>query len=153
MQHICDFLGVDDIAIGVEAPCKKQALLESARMLARSSGLPEMATLQAFVDREAMGSTGFGDGTAAPHARLPKADGTHAVFLRLATPVNFEAIDGHPVDLICAIVGPEGEATEPLIALASACRVLRNPEASVKLRQADCAQTFHAVLVEATSYR
>ena len=149
MLRIIDLLSPEDIGLDVRAMSKKHALLELARMLAVSSGLPDTLIFQALADRENLGTTGFGQAIAVPHARLRELGTTHATLVRLAEPVDFEAGDGRPVDLICAIIGPEGPTQEPFEALVSACRVLRNPESLAKLRQAGSAAAVRSILAEA----
>ena len=83
-----------------------------------------------------------------PHARVPRVDGTHMVFVRLARPVDFEAGDDQPVDLICAIIGSYESTTEPFEALVGARRVVRNPETLTMLRQVRNVVDFHSILAE-----
>ena len=149
MLWIIDLLSPEDIDLDVRAMSKKHALLELARMLAVRSGLPDTVIFQTLADRENLGTTGFGQGIAVPHARIRELGTTHATLTRLVEPVDFEAGDGQPVDLICAIIGPEGPTQEPFEALVSACRVLRNPETLAKLRQAGSAAAVRSILAEA----
>jgi PTS system nitrogen regulatory IIA component len=147
--RITDMLGQERLGIDVKANSKKQVLLEVARMLAIPSGLHDSTIFRALAGREDLGTTGFGQGIAVPHARLRELESTYAVLARLADPVDFEASDDRPVDLVCAIIGPEGPTTAPFEALVSACRILRNPETLAKLRQASSAAMLHSVLAEA----
>ncbi|WP_394891592.1 PTS sugar transporter subunit IIA [Mesorhizobium sp. AaZ16] len=149
MLRIIDLLSPEDIGLDVRAMSKKHVLLELARMLATRSGLLDTPIFQALADRENLGTTGFGQGIAVPHARLRELGTTHAALVRLAEPVDFDAGDDRPVDLVCAIIGPEGSTQEPFEALVSACRVLRNPETLAKLRQAGSAAAVHSILAEA----
>lgn len=149
MRRIADLIRPENVAIDLTATSKKQVLLEAAKLLATSSRLPEMEIFKALVDRETLGSTGFGRGVAVPHARIRNLDHTYMAFLRLARPVDFEASDDQPVDLICAIVGNYGATAEPLEALAGACRSLRNPETLAKLRLARNTAELYAALIEA----
>ncbi|MFU0503143.1 PTS sugar transporter subunit IIA [Pseudaminobacter sp. NGMCC 1.201702] len=149
MLRIAELIRPENIAVDVSATAKRHALLEAAKLLAASSGLPESRIFMALIDRENLGSTGFGRGVAVPHARISGLARTHMAFLRLARPVDFEASDEQPVDLICAIIGNYGAAAEPLEALASACRTLRNPETLAKLRLARNRADLYSVLIEA----
>lgn len=148
MPRMADLLRPENVAVDLAATSKKHALLEVAKLLSASSGLPESAMFTTLVDRENLGSTGFGRGVAVPHARIPQVDGTHMAFVRLSRPVDFEASDDEPVDLICAMIGNYGSATEPLEVLVGACRVLRNPETLTKLRKARNSSEFYTVLSE-----
>ncbi|WP_047146025.1 PTS sugar transporter subunit IIA [Aquamicrobium sp. LC103] len=138
----------EDVAIGVDAPTVKQVLLQAARLLAASSNLPEAEIFKALVDRESLGSTAVGHGVAAPHARIQGAGRAHAVFLRLARPIDFEAGDDRPVDLVCAIIGDYHASAELLRTLAGACRGLRNAETLAKLRQARNSGELYSMLIE-----
>lgn len=148
MIRIARLLHPENMAFDVAATCKKQALLKVAKLLATSSNMSESAVFKALADREKLGSTGFGHGTAVPHARLSQLGTTQAAFIRLVRPVDFEASDDEPVDLICAIIGPEGPTTEPFEALVSACRSLRNQETVSRLRKAGSAVAIHEALAE-----
>jgi PTS system nitrogen regulatory IIA component len=149
MPNISSLLRPESVAVDVRAASKKQVFMEAARMLAASSGVTEAKIFKALLDRENLGSTGFGRGAAVPHARIQDMASTHMVFMRLARPVDFEASDDLPVDLVCAIVGNYGATVEPLKALAGACRSLRNPETLAKLRKAGNAAELYSGLIEA----
>jgi PTS system nitrogen regulatory IIA component len=149
MLRIADLISPENVTTDLPATSKKQVLLEAAKLLAASSHLPGLGILKALIDRENLGSTGFGRGVAVPHARIRGLARTQMAFLRLARPVDFEANDDEPVDLICAIVGNYGAAAEPLEALAGACRTLRNPETLAKLRAARNGADLYSVLIEA----
>ena len=99
MLKIGSLLRPENVAVGVKAASKKQVFLEAAKMLAASSGLTEAEIFRALLDRENLGSTGFGRGAAVPHARIHDLGNTYMVFMRLAQPVDFDANDGQPVDL------------------------------------------------------
>jgi PTS system nitrogen regulatory IIA component len=148
MLHIADIMTPEAIAILEGTSGKKQALLDASHMLAGQTGLSDASIFRALIEREALGSTGFGGGVAVPHARVKGLERTHAVFIRLVVPVDYSANDEAPVDLICAIIGPEGPASEPFEALVSACRALRNPETVSKLRKADCSVAVQTILTE-----
>jgi PTS system nitrogen regulatory IIA component len=148
VPRIANLLGPENVVIDLRATSKKHALVEVSKLLAAPSGLTESAIFSTLIDRENLGSTGFGKGVAVPHARVPHVASTHMVFVRLARPVDFEASDDQPVDLICAIIGNYGSAAEPFEALVGACRVLRNPKTLTKLRNVRTAVDFHSILAE-----
>ena len=87
-----------------------------------------------LMQREKLGSTGVGNGVAIPHGKLPKLDKLFGLFARLDRPVDFEALDGQPVDLIFLLLAPEGAGADHLKALARVARLLRDPEVARKLR-------------------
>jgi PTS system nitrogen regulatory IIA component len=139
---------LDRLAISprVTAGSKRQALGVVAEVAARLYGVKPGEALDALMAREANGSTGVGAGVAVPHARLKGLDRIHGVFLRLDKPVDFEAVDDQPVDLVFALLAPPGVRTQHLRALARIARALRRPELRQQLRQARTQDAVHAIL-------
>ena len=135
------------VSARVSVNSKRQALVVAAEVAARTSGLPSPVIHAALLDREAAGSTGVGEGVALPHARLPGLDRMRAVFVRLESPVPFDAVDDQPVDLIFALLVPaEATGVEHLQALAKVARLLRRPELREQLRKAQSPDAVHALL-------
>jgi nitrogen PTS system EIIA component len=125
---------------------KKQALQEIAARAAELSGLNERTIFESLLQREKLGSTGIGHGIAIPHGKLPKLEQLFGLFARLERPVDFEALDGQPVDLIFLILAPEGAGADHLKALARVARLLRDPDIANKLRDSRDADAIYAVL-------
>ena len=98
------------------------------------------------VQREKLGSTGIGHGIAIPHGKLPKLEKLFGLFARLDRPVDFESLDGQPVDLVFLLLAPEGAGADHLKALASVARLLRDPEIAHKLRESSDSEALYAVL-------
>ncbi len=107
--------------------------------------------LEGLLAREAAGSTGVGHGVAVPHARLEGLTRMRGVFLRLDQPVDFEAVDDQPVDLIFALFAPPNASSEHLRALARVSRLLRQGDLREHLRQAHTPDAIHALLVQEQS--
>lgn len=129
------------------APNKRQALSVIADIAARTFGVDAEDALDALLEREAAGSTGVGQGVGVPHARLPGLDRMRAVVVRLEQPIDFDAVDDLPVDLMVALFAPQdAAASEHLRALARVSRLLRQPEVREQLRQAKSADAIHVVL-------
>jgi PTS system nitrogen regulatory IIA component len=103
--------------------------------------------LDALLEREALGSTGVGYGVAVPHARVAGLTRLRGVFVRLEQPIEFQAVDDRPVDLIFALFAPPDAGAEHLRALARVSRVLRQADLREQLRQAHGADAIHALLV------
>jgi PTS system nitrogen regulatory IIA component len=146
-MNIGDLLDRGAIAPRVTAPGKRQALAVIAEMAARLYGLKASEVLDGLVEREAAGSTGVGYGVAVPHARLKGLTRIHGVFIRLEQPVEFDAVDDRPTDLIFALLAPPDAGAEHLRALARVSRVLRQADLREQLRQAHGADAIHALLV------
>jgi nitrogen PTS system EIIA component len=125
---------------------KKQALQEIAAKAAALTGQSDRAILEILLQREKLGSTGVGNGIAIPHGKLPKLGRLFGLFARLERPIDFEALDGQPVDLIFLILAPEAAGADHLKALARVARLLRDPEIARKLRESGDADAIYAVL-------
>ncbi len=146
-MEIGDLLDRHAIISRVTAGAKRQALNVAAEVAARLYGLRAGEVLDALLSREEEGSTGLGAGVAVPHARMKGLDRVRAVFLRLESPINFEAVDDQPVDLMFVLLAPAEARTEHLRALARVSRALRRPDLREHLRQARTPDALHALLV------
>ncbi|BAT59775.1 nitrogen regulatory protein [Variibacter gotjawalensis] len=125
---------------------KKQALQELAEKAAELTGQNERAVLEVLMQRERLGSTAVGNGIAIPHGKLPKLDKLFGLFARLGRPIDFEALDNQPVDLVFLLLAPEGAGADHLKALARVARLLREPAVAKKLRESEDAEALYAVL-------
>ena len=125
---------------------KRQVLSVIADVAARNWGLDQATVLDALLEREAAGSTGVGHGVAVPHARVEGLDQMRAVFVRLETPIAYEAVDGAKVDLLFALLAPADAGTEHLRALARVSRLMRQADLRAQLRQSRSAETILALL-------
>jgi PTS system nitrogen regulatory IIA component len=152
-MQIGDLLDRNAIALRASASNKRKALTVAAEIAARNLGLDTAVVLDALIEREQAGSTGMGYGVAAPHARLDGVERMRGVFVRLEQPVEFDSVDGKPVDLIFALFAPKEAGSEHLRALAKVSRLLRQPELREQLRQARTADAVHALLVQEAAPR
>jgi nitrogen PTS system EIIA component len=125
---------------------KKQTLQELAAKAAELSGQNERTIFEILLQREKLGSTGVGNGIAIPHGKLPKLTKLFGLFARLERPVDFESLDGQPVDLVFLLLAPEGAGADHLKALARVARLLRDPDVARKLRDSRDAEALYAVL-------
>jgi PTS system nitrogen regulatory IIA component len=107
--------------------------------------------LDVLMQRERLGSTGIGNGIAIPHGKLARLERLFGVFARLERPIDFEALDGQPVDLVFLLLAPEGAGADHLKALARIARLLRNTEVAQKLRESRDAEALYAVLTSCAS--
>lgn len=142
------FLDRDSVVARATAATKRQVLQLAAEVAARRFGVDAAETFEGLLARERAGSTGVGLGVAAPHAHVAGLDRLRAVFLRLETPVAFDAVDAQPVDLVFALFSPKGGEGGHLQALAKAARLLRNSALREQLRQAKSADAILALLVD-----
>ena len=145
-MNITDFLSPQYAIVDMRAADKARLLRELARRAATALGLPADQISDALLKREALGSTGTGDGIAFPHARLVAVSKPFGMLVRLARAIDFEAIDGRPVDIVCLLLLPTDSHGEQLNALACAARILREPEAVRNIRRAgDGSALYEAV--------
>ena len=147
-MDIDSLLAPDGIVLRGGASSKKQALNMVAEIAAKALGVDAARANEALLEREALGSTGLGAGVAAPHARLEGLDRVRAVFVRLDTPVAYEALDDRPVDLLFALFAPPDAGAAHLRALAAVSRALRSAELRERLRQARTRDAVHALFVQ-----
>ena len=146
-----DLISPSGIVAKLKAKSKKQALQELAKKAAALTGQPERAIFEVLIERERLGTTGVGHGIAIPHGKLAGLDRLHTLFARLETPIDFDAIDEQPVDLICVLLAPEAAGADHLKALARVSRLLRDRTICEKLRGTDSAEAIHAVLTESAA--
>jgi PTS system nitrogen regulatory IIA component len=144
-MEIRDFLSPDNALINVRAPDKTRLLQDLAIRAAAAVNLDANLVSIELLKREALGSTGTGDGVAIPHARIPNLKKPFGTLVRLRHAIDFEAIDGRPVDIVFLLLLPQSQG-DPLNALASVARKLRDPEAVRRIRSAaDEAELYGAV--------
>ncbi|HET9903278.1 MAG TPA: PTS IIA-like nitrogen regulatory protein PtsN [Xanthobacteraceae bacterium] len=147
---LTDLLTPAAIIPALKVNTKKQALQELAAKAAELTGQNERAILEVLMQREKLGSTAVGNGIAIPHGKLPKLESMFGLFARLARPIDFDALDGQPVDLIFVLLAPESAGADHLKALARVARLLRDPETARKLRESEDAAALFAVLTLTT---
>src|SRR5579863_4158051 len=123
-MEIADLLTPAGVISNLRAASKRQALQELAKRAAALTGRHERAILDVLLERERLGTTGIGMGTAIPHGRLPDLPKLYGLFARLEKPIDFEAIDDHPVDLIFLLLTPDSAGADHLKALARISRLL-----------------------------
>ena len=114
---------------------KEQVLHSLADRAAQVIGADADEVFAAVNERELLGSTGLGNGIAIPHGRFPSLPAVTAVFARLTEPVDFEAVDDQPVDLVMLLLAPIGAGADHLKALARVARVLRTDAVIDELRR------------------
>ncbi|WP_085849782.1 PTS sugar transporter subunit IIA [Pacificibacter marinus] len=125
---------------------KKRLFLDLGEVAGACYGLEVNSAVNALQDRESLGPTGVGHGVALPHARIEGLDRVVGAFFRLDTPLDFDAVDRQPVDLIFALFAPAESGVDHLKALALVSRTMRDPDTCTKLRSNADATTLHAIL-------
>ncbi|MDQ4136740.1 MAG: PTS IIA-like nitrogen regulatory protein PtsN [Pseudomonadota bacterium] len=145
-----EFLASEAVVPSLRASGKKQLLQELSAHAARLAGLDEREVFETLLHRERLGSTGIGDGIAIPHGKIPRLSRLFGLVARLERPVDFEALDGQPVEIVFLLLAPEGAGADHLKALARIARVLREPGVRDRIRAARDANAIYAVLTESS---
>ena len=149
-MDLTDLIGPDTILPSLRGHTKKQVLQELAERAALRTGLGEREIFETVLQRERLGSTGVGNGIAIPHGKLAALPGLVGVFGRLHRPVDFEALDDQPVDLVFLLLAPENAGADHLKALSKIARLLRNSEVVAKLRASRDAETIYTLMTQAS---
>ena len=125
------------VLVNLRAASKKHVLELLAAHAAEITGQSERAIFDVLLERERLGTTGVGRGVAIPHGKLAPLPGLFATFAKLAEPVDFEAVDDQPVDLVFLLLAPEAAGAEHLKCLARVSRVFRDRSFCDRLRAAE----------------
>ena len=147
-MDLSDLIEVSAVMPTLKANSKKQLLQLLAEKAAAVTGLIEREVFDTILQRERLGSTGVGNGIAIPHGKLPGVRKITGVFARLDTPVDFEALDDQPVDLVFLLLAPESAGADHLKALSRIARVLRDPETVSKIRGSNEAAAIYTFLAQ-----
>lgn len=131
-----DIIAEGGIIPALSVDSKKQLLQELAARAARLTGRDPAEIFRTLSERERLGSTGAGNGIAIPHGKLPRLDRVVGLFARLDRAIDFDSIDGQPVDIVFTLLAPEGAGADHLKALSRIARLTRDPANVQKLRTA-----------------
>ena len=145
-MDMVNFLAQEGIVANLKASIKKEALQELSQQAAVLTGLHERTIFDVLLQREKLGTTGIGRGVAIPHGKMQEVKRLHGIFARLPKPIDFDAIDEQPVDLIFLLLAPESAGADHLKALARISRLLRDDAICAKLRGADDPEALFALL-------
>jgi len=145
-MDLTDFIAPEAVLANIKAGSKKQVLNELAARAAKLTGIDEHKIFDRLLERERLGSTGVGHGVAIPHAKFEELKSVVGVVARLKKAVDFDSVDGTPVDLVFLLLAPAGVGVAHLKALARVSRLLRNRSICAKLREGKDAQAIYAVL-------
>ena len=147
-MNLDDFITEDAIVPDLKVSSKKQLLQALSEKAAENTGLSARAVFDTILQRERLGSTGVGKGIAIPHGKFPSIDRITGVFARLHEPIDFEALDEQPVDIVFLLLAPESAGADHLKALSRIARVLRDPVLIGKLRATGDATALYAFLTQ-----
>lgn len=148
-MQLTEFLDFDSIKPALSAGNKRSLFAQLATIASERLGLDRSAILDSISEREALGSTGFGQGVAIPHGKVEGLARIYCLFARLAEPMRYKAIDDVPVDLVFLLLSPPEAGAEHLKALAAVSRLVRHTPIVDKLRGARSRDAIAAVLIGA----
>ena len=148
-MQLSEFLDFEAVRVDLAAGNKRQLLNQLAQIAAARLLIDPSAIADSIAERERLGSTGFGGGVAIPHGKLDKLDRVYALVTRLASPIDYKAVDGQPVDLVFLLLSPPDAGAEHLKALAAVSRLVRHGGIVEKLRGARSRDAMAAVLMGA----
>jgi len=145
-MNIADIISKSAVLDHVQAASKRELVQYLAEKISTLAGLDERVIFDAVWERENLGSTGYGEGVAFPHARIEGLDKVCGMFARLDEPVDFDSLDGKPVDLVFLLISPENSGADHLTALAALSRILKTEGSCEKLRKARSVDEIYTVL-------
>jgi PTS system nitrogen regulatory IIA component len=147
-MEVADLIAADAVLPAVRAGSRRQAFWEIGTLARRVYGLDAGLVANGLLARERQGTTGVGSGVAIPHAQLPAAKSIVGLFARLVSPVDFDAFDGRGVDLVIALLAPDGWHPSRLCALAHVCRLMHDKNLCLALRRTAEAPALYALITE-----
>ncbi|MBV9249036.1 MAG: PTS sugar transporter subunit IIA [Acetobacteraceae bacterium] len=145
-MSLAELIPPEQVIIGLRANHKRQLLEELARRAGAALSRDAAEILRVLNGREQLGSTGLGRGFALPHARLPGLTRPFVMFARLERPIDYEAVDGQPVDIAILLLSPTDSSAEHLSTLAALSRPLREQSFMQRVREARNATELRAVM-------
>jgi PTS system nitrogen regulatory IIA component len=143
-----EFLSADAVISNLKASSKRDVLSALAERAAKLTGVPADDIRTALIEREQLGSTGVGKGVAIPHGKIEGLSRLVGVLARLEEPVEFDAVDDLPVDLVFLLLAPANATAAHLKALARVSRLLRDEDSRAALRGAKTAEALFAIAVD-----
>ena len=148
-MELADILREESVLICTDPATKHDVLVRLAEHVASLGSYQASEVFKSLDDREQLGSTGLGNGIAVPHGKFAPLKSVIAVFMKLTTPVDFDAVDDQPVDLVMMLLAPMGAGADHLKALAKVARILRTDSVVEGLRRAKTPAAIYAILTEA----
>lgn len=147
-MELSDLIGLDDVILPMRVSSKRQLLNDLAEVASKKTGLNCREIFETLLQRERLGSTGIGNGIAIPHGKFAGLTGISGIFARLEKPIDFDAMDDQPVDMVFLLLAPDGSGAEHLKALARIARVFRDQSMVEKMRDASSSKIVYSLLTE-----
>ena len=146
MNDLSEIIAADAVDAALQAGNKKGLFQLLAAAAGKRTGIAAKTIAAALGEREKLGSTGYGGGVAIPHGKIDGLPKVFGFFARLPTPLEYQAVDGMPVDLVVLLLSPPDAGADHLKALAGASRMLRDRQIVAKLRGARSKDAIYALL-------
>ncbi|WP_428547154.1 PTS sugar transporter subunit IIA [Profundibacter sp.] len=147
-MELSNILLPDAVRVIGQATSKKRLFQQLGEIVSSAHGIDAAKAAKALQDRENLGPTGVGHGVALPHARIAGLQSVVGTFLRIEKPLNFDAVDRQPVDLVFTLFAPIDSGVEHLKALALVSRTMRDSAICAKLRANTDPATLHTLLTD-----
>jgi PTS system nitrogen regulatory IIA component len=145
-MELADILTKGSVMTCAKAASKRQVLQQLADKAAELLNVDTHDVFETLIAREKLGSTGLGNGIAIPHGKLAGIEGVSAIFARLDQPIDFDAVDDEPVDLVMMLLAPTGSGADHLKALARVARHMRTESVANQLRSTRDVEKLYACL-------
>jgi len=152
-MELSNILKPEAVKIIGQTTSKKRLFQKMGEIVATSYDLNASTAIEALQERENLGPTGVGHGVALPHARIAGLKSVVGAFLRIEKPLDFDAVDRQPVDLVFTLFAPLDSGVEHLKALALVSRTMRDAAVCAKLRANSDVATLHALLTDTQSIK
>ncbi|WP_428033551.1 PTS IIA-like nitrogen regulatory protein PtsN [Amphritea sp.] len=148
---ISELLAPSGVLCALEGGSKKRILEIASQHIAElHPGLKAETIFAGLLGRERLGSTGIGDGVAIPHCRLDECNQATALLIQLIEPIDFDAVDGKPVDLLFALLVPSEACDQHLQTLGKLAELFSQADFREQLRSATSAETLYTIMTESS---
>ena len=147
-MKISDILRPNDVLLIDNVDTKRQLLEKMSAAIAQGTKIDAMTMFDIVWERENLGTTAFGGGTALPHGRIPGLDNVKGMFAKLGKGLDFEAKDGKEVDLVFMLISPENSGADHLSALAQISKIVKDEKNCEKIRQAQTVAEIYQILIQ-----
>ncbi len=148
MSNFNSLLTPERVLVSIKPHCKREALAMIADLAGEQLDLESSDILDTLLARERLGSTGIGNGVAIPHGKLAGLSGMIGFFARLDEPIDFDALDDEPVDLVFVLLAPDESNAMHLKALSKIARLMRDEKTRAALRGAQDAEALLAIILD-----
>jgi len=145
-MELTDLIGPEDVVVNLRSNCKKTLLNDLAELAGEKTGIASRKIFETLLERERLGTTGIGNGIAIPHGKLEEIKGIKGIFAVLDKPIDFDAVDEQPIDIVFLLLADDKDGAEHLKMLSRIARLLRSNSFVSDLRNAKTADALYILL-------